>query len=113
MRYHTGERSKDCDRTGERATLGSLGIELSANSFEQDLFESAICIGVNTSALYEAWVMGKEVRQVYFDGSGPRYRELPAVPVERLADDITAIPASDRPVDPARLLDVHSFLAGR
>lgn len=72
IRYHQGEkgRSYGCDRREEMSRLRSYGFEMSENSLEQDLFESAICLGVNTSALYEAHVMGRHVLQTYFARTG-------------------------------------------
>lgn len=64
-RYHSGEK-----RTDERRKILNKGFEISNNSFEQDVFESEICIGINTSCLYESHLMGKRTYQLGFDHCG-------------------------------------------
>lgn len=87
IRYHQGERGLNdgCDRTEERRRLVEMGFEISENSFHQDLFESEICLGINTSCLFEAFVVGKAVYQLDFVLSGNvHFKEIPIISTERI-----------------------------
>ncbi len=67
FRYHPGETSANgVDRVSEKSLISKLGFETSTGSLEQDIFESEVCIGVNTSCLYEANILGCHVFQLDF-----------------------------------------------
>jgi hypothetical protein len=57
VRYHDPVEEKM--RKEERALFDKLGIKISRNSFIQDILQSRWCIGLSTSCLYEAKILGK------------------------------------------------------
>ena len=91
VRYHQGEvASNNCDRTNEKEVIQEMGFEVSRNLFDKDFFESEYCIGINTSCLYEAYVMGKKVFQLKFPDCGEaQYETVDIVPVEKLKEVIS------------------------
>ena len=115
IRYHQGEKvkSSDCDRTAERAQLAALGFSISTGPLEQDLFESELCLGINSSTIFEAYVMGRNAFQVYFEPTGKdNYHNV--VPVIEVREIETKLQENQKRFTSPKselLFDLQKFLA--
>jgi hypothetical protein len=115
IRYHPGERvpTAICDRTEEFIRVKEMGFETSDLSFDQDLFESHLCLGVNTSVLWEAMVSGKNVVQIICKLSGDVnfYPEVDRIELADLVQYTKNLRPDQPPIRRDLLLDIDKMLA--
>jgi len=82
IRYHGLERGK---RSKEIEYLEENGIEVSGNTFFRDLFESDVIFGINTTVLYEAYLIGKKnVYQIEWPNVRSYYDEIKKIKIEEI-----------------------------
>ena len=114
IRYHQGEKGNNpyCDRAAERAQLEAQGFEFSTGPLEQDIFESEVCLGINTSALYEVYVMGQNVYQVYFEAAGADnyHNVIPVIKIEEIENGVTKTKTKTAAPKLDQLFNLESFL---
>jgi hypothetical protein len=102
-----------CDRTEEFIRVKEMGFETSDLSFDQDLFESHLCLGVNTSVLWEAMVSGKNVVQIICKLSGDVnfYPEVDRIELADLVQYTKNLRPDQPPIRRDLLLDIDKMLA--
>lgn len=82
IRYHGFERG---ERSEEKKYLEENGIEVSGNTFFRDLFESDVIFGINTTVLYEAYLIGKKnVYQIEWPNVSFYYDEIKKIKIEEI-----------------------------
>lgn len=107
VRYHQGEKGPG--RDGERRYLMGRGVEVSENSLIQDICESDVCLGVNTSCLYEAYMFGKKVFQMDFPpGQRDTFDGIEAIRPEEIRNRV--LTASSREAAYELVMDIDWFV---
>lgn len=82
IRYHNFEKGK---RSKEKKYLKKNRIEVSKNTFFKDLLESDVIFGINTTVLYEAYLIGKKnVYQIEWPNVSSYYDEIKKIKIEEI-----------------------------
>lgn len=87
IRYHPSESYKPLfSRTNEIDDIKrNTNIKISENSFEYDIFSSEIAIGVNSSCLYEASIIGNRAIQIDWPGYKQGFhKNVPTINLDEL-----------------------------
>lgn len=82
IRYHGFEKG---ERSNEKKYLKKNKIEVSRNTFLRDLLESDVIFGINTTVLYEAYLIGKKnVYQIEWPNVNFYYDEIKKIKIEEI-----------------------------
>lgn len=87
IRYHHGEKNTPTYSRDEEISFleKNTKIIVSKQSFEQDIYQSEICLGINTSCIYESFLLNKKCFQIRFPLNDKCYHdEIPIISVSEI-----------------------------